>query len=528
MNILTASAGSPATGIGLASSVIFDDAYTNVTPFNVDVTYTITPVSAAGCAGSTFTVTLTVRPESVVENQEVTVCSDVALGLNLGNDINTPLATTYNITNITHANLIASAGSPATGNGLLYTVIADDAWTNVTNTVQYAVYTVVPVEINGCQGNPFTVTATVNNEPLGTNTTTANQCSHIAFSFNPQTYITNSTTSTFSWTAVYPGSLTGGAGSGTGAISETLTNLTSGTLTAVYTLTPTSTGTLCTGNTFTVSVPVTPQPVVANQTGTICSDVANGITLSAGASIPATTFNITAINMNGLTASAGSPTIGNGLLPNVISNDAYTNTTSANVDVVYTITPVSAAGCTGGTFTVTVTVKPEPVGVATPSSQTLCSDAALTTIVLSNSNTLSGTTYAWIRNNTSNVTGIAASGNGDISGSLNNVTGTSQTVTFTITPTTDGCAGNTFIATITVSPEPVGVATPSTQTVCSRTAITPIVLSTSNSLAGTTYAWVRDNTTNVTGLANSGNGNISGTPVNTTGSQQTVTYTPVR
>ena len=60
-----------------------------------------------------------------------------------------------------------------------------------------------------------------------------------------------------------------------------------------------------------------------------------------------------------------------------------------------------------------------------------------------------------------NVTGLAATGSGDISGTPNNVTGVDQTVTYTITPTSAaGCAGNTFTATVIVRSEPVGVSTP--------------------------------------------------------------------
>ena len=94
-------------------------------------------------------------------------------------------------------------------------------------------------------------------------------------------------------------------------------------------------------------------------------------------------------------------------------------------------------------------------------------------------------------------------GTGDISGTPNNVTGVDQTVTYTITPTSGaGCVGNTFTATVIVRSEPVGVSTPSTQTVCSDEAITQIVLTTSNGMnAVTTYSWTRDNPVEVTGLA---------------------------
>jgi hypothetical protein len=46
--------------------------------------------------------------------------------------------------------------------------------------------------------------------------------------------------------------------------------------------------------------------------------------------------------MNGLTPSAGAPAGGTGLAANVIADDAYTNKTSANVNVVYAVIPVSS------------------------------------------------------------------------------------------------------------------------------------------------------------------------------------------
>ena len=145
--------------------------------------------------------------------------------------------------------------------------------------------------------------------------------------------------------------------------------------------------------------------------------------------------------------------------------------------------------------------------------------------MLTTSNNLSGTTFTWTRDNTTSVTGIAASGSGDITGTLVNITGVPQTVIFTIIPTTAGCVGTAITATIIVGAEPLAVATPSTQNQCSDVAITTIVLTTSNNLAGTTYAWTRDNTTSVTGVAASGTGDISGTLTNATNVPQTVIFT---
>ena len=107
---------------------------------------------------------------------------------------------------------------------------------------------------------------------------------------------------------------------------------------ATYTCTGSSNCNSATSGVFTVN----PRPIIANQTATICSDVATGFTLpgsSNGVAIGG--YNITAINNGGLTASAGTPATGTGLAASVIADDAWTNTGSTSVDVVYTVVPVS-------------------------------------------------------------------------------------------------------------------------------------------------------------------------------------------
>jgi hypothetical protein len=604
----------------------------NVTGTVQTTVYTITPTTGIGCVGNTFTASVTVNPEPVgTPLTPAAICSEVVTGVTL----TVPLAATYNITSIVDNGLTASAGNPAIGNGLAADVLADDAWTNTTGSPVNVIYTIVPVSgasPNNCEGNPFTVTVTVNPEPVGV----ATPATQTVCSDTPITTIVLTTSNslnastTYAWTRDNTSGITVLDPSGTGNISGTPNNVTGTVQTTVYTITPT-TGIGCVGNTFTASVTVNPEPVGTPLTPVACSDVAVGV--GATLAVPlATTYNITSIVDNGLTASAGSPATGNGLAADVLADDAWTNTTGSPVNVIYTIVPVSGASpnnCEGNPFTVTVTVNPEPVGVATPATQTVCSDTPITTIVLTTSNSLNAsTTYAWTRDNTSGITVLDPSGTGNISGTPNNVTGTVQTTVYTITPTTGiGCVGNTFTAsvtvnpepvgtpltpaaicsevvtgvtltvplaatynitsivdngltasagnpaignglaadvladdawtnttgspvnviytivpvsgaspnncegnpftvTVTVNPEPVGVATPATQTVCSDTPITTIVLTTSNSLnASTTYAWTRDNTSGITVLDPSGTGNISGTPNNVTGTVQTTVYT---
>ena len=83
--------------------------------------------------------------------------------------------------------------------------------------------------------------------------------------------------------------------------------------------------------------------------------------------------------------------------------------------IVNSATFFGGGSCTGSPKTFTITVNPTPNAVATPSSQTICSGATITTIALTGN--VVGTVYNWTRDNSGTVTGIAASGAGDISGS---------------------------------------------------------------------------------------------------------------
>ncbi|WP_177192213.1 MBG domain-containing protein [Chitinophaga arvensicola] len=156
-------------------------------------------------------------------------------------------------------------------------------------------------------------------------------------------------------------------------------------------------------------------------------------------------------------------------------------------------------------------------------SQSICPGTAISTIALTN--TATSATFNWTRDNTTSVTGIAASGTGDISGILENTTSSPVTVTFTITSTTsDGCTPDPVTATVEVKNRAV-ITSPTTmsQTICSGNNITPIILTGSSGV--TAFNWTRSNTTAVTGIAAAGSGNISGTLTNTTTAPADVTFT---
>ncbi len=369
-----------------------------------------------------------------------------------------------------------------------------------------------------CTGTPKTFTITVNPTPNAVATPASQTiCSGSAITTIALTG--NVSATVYNWIRDNTG--TGIANSGAGNISGTLTNTTNAPVTVTFTITPsyTNAGTTCTGTPITATVVVNPIPnaVATPASQTMCSG--NSITtIALTGNVSGTVYNWVRDNTVSVTGIAAS---GSGDISGIL-----TNTTNAPVTVTFTITPSYTNGgttCTGTPITATVVVNPIPNAVATPASQTICSGASITTIVLTGN--VSGTVYNWTRNNPG-VTGIPNSGSGNISGTLTNTTNAPVTVTFTITPSyTNGgttCTGSSITATVLVNPTPNAVATPASQTICSGNGIATIVLT--GNVTGTVFNWVRDNP-GVTGIANSGTGNISGTLTNTTNAPITVTFT---
>jgi len=366
------------------------------------------------------------------------------------------------------------------------------------------------VTASGCTGTPISFTITVNPTPTAI-ATPSNQtiCSEAVIT---PISLTGAVTGTaYAWTRDNTASVTGIAAGGTGDISGSLTNTTFAPVTVTFTITTTANGCVGLPITATVLVNPTPNAVATPPSQTICSAASISTIVLTGA-VSGTTYYWTRDNTGSVTGIAAS---GTGEI-----SGALTNTTNAPITVTFTITP-TANSCVGASITATVLVNPTPNAVATPPSQTICSAASISTILLTGA--VTGTSYAWTRNNTATVTGITVSGTGNIAGTLTNTTNAPITVTFTITPTANGCGGAPITATVLVNPTPNAAATPASQTICSATAISTIELT--GSVTGTTYAWTRNNTATVTGIAASGSGNISGTLTNTTFAPITVTFT---
>lgn len=489
------------TGIAVAGSGDISGTLTNTTLSPVTVTFTITP-HANGCTGTPVAVTVTVdpSPDALATPASQVICS--------GNNItNIVLSSTVPLTSYTWTrnNTGTVTGIAASGSGDI-----TGALTNITSSPVTVTFTVTPTAA-GCTGGNISATVTVDPLPNAIATPSSQTvCSGAAITTIALTSAVSGTT--YSWTRDNTASVTGIAASGNGNISGSLTNTTLSPVTVTFTITPSANG--CPGTPITATVTVDPAPdaFATPSSQSICSGAS--ITTIALSSSLASTYTWTRNNTVSVTGIAAS---GSGNI-----SGSLTNTSSSPVTVTFTITP-TAAGCPGAPITATVVVNPTPNAVATPASQTICS-GPIGNIVLSGN--VSGTTYNWTRNNTGTVTGIAASGSGDIAGSLTNTTNALVTVTFTTTPTANGCPGAAITATVGVRPTPTVSVTNNSQTVCGSVAIASMVISNPNSVAGTAFSWTRDNVVNLTGIAASGTGTpISGTFTNNTSTQQVATFT---
>ena len=467
-------------------------------------TYTVTVTDGNGLTASD-NVTVTVNPKPAINNLTVmAICSGGAFTVTPANGADgiVPVGTTYTWTAPTVTGITgAVAGTNAASiSGTL---------TNTTNAPINVVYTVTPTS-GSCAGSSFTVTVPVNPKPAISNITLAAICSGGAFTVTPANGADGIVPvgTTYTWTAPTVTGITGAvAGTNAASISGTLTNTTNAPINVVYTVTPTSGS--CAGSSFTVTVPVNPKPAINNITlATICS----------GGTFTTTPVNgIDGIVPAGTTYSWAAPAVA-GITGAVAGTNAasisgtLTNTTNSNINVVYSVIPTSG-GCSGASFSVTVTVYPLPT-VTAPPDKTYCMGE--TTLAIPLVGVPSGVVF--------DISGGATIG-------LTNKTGVTQipsyaattgSATITITPRANGCTGTPVTFNVAVNPRPNIHLSASARTICSGES-TNITIS--SATPGATFSWdVYSMTGTITG-ASSGTGNLlDQTLLNNTSTSGTVVY----
>ena len=235
------------------------------------ITYTIAP-SAGGCVGESFQVTVNLLDElnpicactqpivTATPNPE-SICSGGTTSITL---TSSEASTTYEWSAIDNPNVSGASTTTQSGTTISETLI------NISSIDQVVTYTVTP-SAAGCVGNPIIVNVTVKPIPTITNAILTEEfCSGGTTGIVPTADVAGTT---FSWTAVGSSvNVTGFSASGSGNISETLTNSGTAVETVAYTVTPIGPGTpTCPGSPVDFVVTVNPIPTLAVQDSTGCS-----------------------------------------------------------------------------------------------------------------------------------------------------------------------------------------------------------------------------------------------------------------
>ncbi|MBK8293095.1 MAG: hypothetical protein IPK96_21365 [Flammeovirgaceae bacterium] len=252
---------------------------------------------------------------------------------------------------------------------------------------------------------------------------------------------------TYSWVAAANASVSGEStvAVASGTITDILNNITNADQIVVYTVIPTSSQG-CVGDPFTVSVTVRPEPKGFNDPlPIVCSDATVNYDLATNiANIGAGGNNLVAGTTYSWVATDNPSVTGETLVAanTSVINDILNNVTGSNQVVVYTIIPTSANGCIGDAFTVSVTVRPEPIGLA--DTDAVCSDEQINyniqtrNINLLGNSVASQFTYTVVSSDPGNVSVAGknrpVASNAAITDTYTNRTSVDVLITYTITP----------------------------------------------------------------------------------------------
>jgi len=505
-----------ATPSGSGSTINVD--YGTIPSVSIQVTET----SSSGCVGAPASIGVTVNPRPAMSSAtNPSVCSGVAptLAFQAGA---IPSTFSWVVTNISGSVTGATIAQTGSGN-LSATFTGVTALKNVSGAAGFVTFNVTPTAIASpnCAGDPQTVVLTVNPEPVMSSPAVYTICS----GGTPATFTANVPATIFSWTVTnITGSTVSGASisdTGSGNITQTLTNTTNTSAVVTYNVIPVSSSpALCTGTNQTLIVTVLPTPQMTSAAATtVCSENTPGITFTSN------TGGTFAWSVTNVTAGISGTAVGNTGTGNI--TQTLVNKSGASGTVTYQVTPTgpTPSNCPGIPQILTVTVLPEPVMTSLNTALT-CSQVAPTLVFTSN---VPGATYAWTVINISGaVTGttVASNGSGNLNQVIKNNSGANATVTYRVTPTGPGapaCSGAFQDVVLTINPEP-NMTSLNSNTICGGAM--PTLVFTAD-IAASTFAWKVVAKTGTIGGANindTGSGNINQTLTNTSGVAGSVSY----
>lgn len=326
------------------------------------------------------------------------------------------------------------------------------------------------------------------NSVKGQGTYSINACSGVAFNFVVPVP-TEPAATRYTWTAPVAPGLTGGAGQpiSQNAITGTLHNNTSSTITATYSVTSS------TGNSYVLHVLVTPFPVAnpIDDQDPVCPTTSTPIINVSGPK-PNTVFFWSYSGFIGI------PTSGGPVSSFIPPFPAVNNTNvliTANISVIPSIN-----GCTGDPVTFRMPVKPMP-DITNNSDRVFCH--GVTTPLINLTSNIPGSIITWV-NNTPSI-GLSSNGVGSILPfGATNLSTVPVSARIDVTGFSNGCYGLTESFNIIVNPLPEMLPV-SNISICGG--LSPTVALTAPSYPGTVFNWTNSNIAN--GLPANGSGQIS-------------------
>ena len=459
--------------------------------------YTVTPISTAigTCIGDPFTITVFVNPTPTIANTVLDVCSEIPFSFSASGDgsagsDSVPAFTTYTWTVAANTDVLGESSD----NTALLSV--DQTLINQTNTPQLVVYTITPTSADGCIGDEFTLTVTVNPVPFILDTT-ADICSGEAFTVTPVNdepaeIVPDNTT--YTWTVSPNVNIIGASDVTVGetSISQTLININPLNVPENITYTVIPTSGVCVGSPFDIIVTVKPNPEVSVSipAQTACSgDLFSQVDFTS--SVPNTTYQYDLLNPTlvpaGITGYLTNVTGTGDLFPAL----TLTNTTTDPFTLTYSVVPLSE-GCNGLPVTFDITINPSPGILFSEADQELCNLVTSEAVTLTSASP--NVDIQWTTTIPTGLLGVnVLTGTDEIPVyTLENTTDVPIDLVFTATATTNdpsACPGAEFTYTITVNPTSTINAIPN-QVICSRFDFEDVfITSPTTPLGSLTYEW---------------------------------------
>lgn len=498
---------------GLHNNHIVQDLLTNPGNAPQNVTYIITPKSE-GCSGSSINVVVTVNPTPVVAPPVTsqTICSGTNASITL-------ITSTFPADSV-RFDYTASSSGGVTGysdkTNLVNNSKITDNLVNSTDDLQTVNYHITPRSL-GCVGSPVDVTVRVNPVPVVVPSVLNQTICDKGTTSVTLTSPTSVTPLTFDYNVTATGSVFGYTTPRTGlpnntVIADLLQNYTNSAQTVTYRILPKAAG--CEGSTVDVKIRVNPTPVLSPSVSsqTICSGASTNFT------VPTLTTPSDSVSFSYLITTTGSLS---GYTSPVLNKKAgssisvpITNSSNAPQTAYFNMIPV-VYGCTGDTTTVTVTVEPVPVVVASTTEQTICDKGSADILLTTPTLPTASIGFSYTASATGAVTGFSSPRtgmvNGDkISDNLFNLTDAQQTITYKVVPGTALCKGDTVQIKVHVNPTPEVSLSPTTSTICDEQ-MTNIIFSTlTTPNFSVSYDVAATGTDSITGYSAS----LSGKPYN--------------